>query len=102
VFVSLCNAKYRCVLCVFSCYCYFIEFNADTQLCPITEVKQKLYTHSMGSWTRYKDQLQPMIAELQKYLPKLKRSKSLPFIKDMNWNLDPNFDYSVEREIKEK
>jgi hypothetical protein len=56
----------------------------------------------MGSWTRYKDQLQPMIAELQKYLPKLKRSKSLPFIKDMNWDLDPNFDYLVEREIKEK
>lgn len=61
-----------------------------------TEVKQKLYTHSVGSWTRYKHQLEPMSAELRKYLPQLKKAHALPFYGKMNWELDPNFDYSIE------
>lgn len=60
------------------------------------EVKQKLYTHSVGSWTQYKHQLEPMSAELRKYLPKLKKARALPFSDKMNWELDPNFDYSME------
>jgi hypothetical protein len=62
-----------------------------------TEVKQKLYTHSVGSWTKYKHQLQPMIEELKKHLPKLKKSGALPYADKMNWALDPGFDYEVMR-----
>jgi len=62
----------------------------------IAEVKQKLYTHSMGSWTRYKTQLEPMSAELRKFLPGLRKLGALPFPDKMNWDLDPNFDYAAQ------
>jgi hypothetical protein len=58
------------------------------------EVKQKLYKHSMGSWTRYQHQLEPMIAELRKQLPKLRKLGVLPYADKMNWNLDPAFSYN--------
>lgn len=58
-----------------------------------TEVKQKLYTHSMGAWTRYENQLEPMITELRKHLPKLKKAGALPYADKMNWELDPDFVY---------
>jgi hypothetical protein len=50
----------------------------------------------MGSWTRYKHQLEPMSAELRKYLPALRKSGALPFPDKMNWNLDPAFDYAAQ------
>lgn len=56
-------------------------------------MKQKLYKHSMGSWTRYRDQLAPMLKELKKQIPKLKKSGALPYPDKMNWELDPNFPY---------
>lgn len=59
----------------------------------LAEVKQKLYTHSMGAWTRYVDQLEPMTAELRKHLPKLKKAGALPYQDKMNWALDPGFVY---------
>lgn len=60
------------------------------------EVKQKLYTHSMGSWTRYKHQLEPMSAELRKHLPKLRKKGALPYMDKINWDLDPEFDYASQ------
>jgi hypothetical protein len=36
-----------------------------------------------------------MIDELNKHLPKLRKSKSLPFKESMNWDLDPNFNYDA-------
>lgn len=61
----------------------------------IAEVRQNIYKHSVGSWRRYAQQLQPMIDELNKYLPKLRKNKALPFASTMNWKLDPNFDYDA-------
>ena len=61
-------------------------------------MKQKLYTHSMGSWTRYTAQLQPMIEELRKHLPDLRKAGALPFLDKMNWELDPLFDYSPQQQ----
>jgi hypothetical protein len=62
-------------------------------------VRQKLYTHSVGAWTKYKHQLQPMIDELKKHLPKLKKSGALPYADRMNWALDAGFDYNVVQKL---
>jgi hypothetical protein len=67
--------------------------NSLTFATRCAEVKQKLYKHSMGSWTRYQHQLEPMIAELKKQLPKLKKLGALPYADKMNWKLDPAFSY---------
>ena len=74
------------------------DIYASTTTTTTTEVKQELYTHSIGAWTRYQHQLEPLATELRKYLPKLKQAGALPGIKEMNWELSADFDYeSIKR-----
>ena len=77
------------------------DINTSTITTPTattTEVKQELYTHSIGAWTRYQHQLEPLASELRKYLPKLKQAGALPGFKEMNWELSADFDYeSIKR-----
>lgn len=61
-----------------------------------SEVRQNIYKHSVGSWRRYSKQLQPMIDELDKYMPRLIKNKALPFMDKINWKLDVNFPYDED------
>jgi hypothetical protein len=58
-----------------------------------TEVKQSLYSHSIGNWRRYAKELAPMIAEFQKYVPYLDAIGALPFRYQVNWEMRYDFPY---------
>lgn len=49
---------------------------------------------SVGAWTQYHRQLEPLRSVLQKYLPDLAKSDALPYKHIMNWDLNANFDCS--------
>ena len=59
-----------------------------------SQVRQGLYSSHIGGWRKYAQQLRPIIAAMKKHLPALRKKGALPFLRDMNWNLDPGFDYA--------
>jgi tetratricopeptide (TPR) repeat protein len=63
-----------------------------------TQVKQQLYSHSIGNWRRYAAELQPMIEEFQKYLPYLESIGALPFRNQINWDMRIDFPYQNDKE----
>lgn len=79
----------------------FYEQRRHVKTASFLQVKQPIYERSVGNWKNYERQLeQTLIPELAHALQKLKISGSLPFLNDrpgaprMNWNLDPNFNYT--------
>jgi hypothetical protein len=58
------------------------------------QVRRDVYSTSIGGWRRYKIQLNPLIQLLEKHLSELRLSDSLPYVSEMNWNLDHNFVYN--------
>eukprot|EP01033_Poteriospumella_lacustris_P010063 gene10063-7190_t len=60
-----------------------------------TQVKQSLYSHSIGNWRRYAKELAPMIAEFQKYVPYLDAIGALPFRYQVNWEMRYDFPYEA-------
>jgi tetratricopeptide (TPR) repeat protein len=58
-----------------------------------TQLSGGIHNSSIGAWTKYAPQLQPLAAELRKHLPLLRKEGALPFEQWYNWNLDPKFDY---------
>lgn len=65
------------------------------------EVRQKLYQSSIGSWRKYRIQLEPVAAMMRNYLRHLKATGALAFNKNVNWDLKPDHkDYTPsKREI---
>ena len=58
----------------------------------IIEVRQGLYTKSIGVWRKYATQLKPFIDAMKVYIKKLKTDGiKLPYKNDINWDLDPNW-----------
>jgi hypothetical protein len=73
------------------------------------QVDKKLYTHSVGGWRRYAHQLRPLVAELQRHLPRLRAANALVSAAGarsilgqvvssservaVNWELREDFDY---------
>eukprot|EP01031_Cornospumella_fuschlensis_P026619 gene26619-32168_t len=65
-----------------------------------SQVRQKLYQSSIGSWRKYASQLEPVIKLLRKDLAKLKKEKHLEFVKGlkMNWKVEYNHpDYGAAK-----
>ena len=58
------------------------------------EVRQNLYTKSIGAWRKYAQQLKPLIKAMRKYIPHLREIGALPYDDVINWDMDPNFNYS--------
>jgi tetratricopeptide (TPR) repeat protein len=71
-----------------------------THTASIFQVRQQLYKTSIGYWTKYAAQLQPLVRTLQSSL--LKHQINLTFVfgddesfPSMNWNQSVNFDYEA-------
>jgi hypothetical protein len=48
----------------------------------------------LGGWRKYAEPLEEMITEFKNnYLPNLITTNALPFKNEMNWEMDPDFDY---------
>ena len=62
------------------------------------EVKQRLYNDSIGYWRSYVRLLEPMLKELGGHIDPLLQKDALPFRDKMNWKLDLNFDYELDRD----
>ena len=71
----------------------FYRSNRSVQTMSSSQVRQKLYISSIGGWTKYADELAPMIKRFRKHLPRLKEQGALPLPKYMNWRMDPKFPY---------
>ena len=71
----------------------FYRMNRTVQTHSSSQVRQRLYSSSIGGWTKYAAELTPMIKLFRKYLPRLKKQGALPFPKKINWRMDPNFPY---------
>ena len=71
----------------------FHRKNRTVQTHSSSLVRQRLYSSSIGGWTKYAAELTPMIKLFRKYLPRLKKQRALPFPKKINWRMDPNFPY---------
>lgn len=71
----------------------FHKSNRTVQTHSMSQVRQSIYTNSIGSWRRYAKQLKPLIQAMKKRLAPLKAKKALPFPELMNWDLRVDFDY---------
>eukprot|EP01041_Mallomonas_annulata_P009596 gene9596-19948_t len=71
----------------------FYKTNRTIQTLSMTQVRQNIYTKSVGGWRRYAKHMKPFINAFNKYIPDLTRRGVLPFPDQMNWKFDPDFDY---------
>ena len=77
------------------CHHFKSHKNISYQFYTITEVRQKIYTKSIGSWVRYSDKLQPIITEFRKHIPRLQKLGALVYSDVINWDCDSQWDYNV-------
>jgi tetratricopeptide (TPR) repeat protein len=57
------------------------------------QARKNIYKHSIGAWRKYLHQLIPAINTLKKYLKVLDERDALPMRDNINWDLDPFYDY---------
>jgi tetratricopeptide (TPR) repeat protein len=74
---------------------YFFNSNRSVQTHSQSQVRHGLSTKSIGSWRKYSKHLHRIISLLKPKLVKLKRQQKLPFVNQMNWDLDPKFNYTI-------
>jgi tetratricopeptide (TPR) repeat protein len=80
----------------------FYEKNRTVHTHSMSQVRHRVSKSGVGGWRKYAEELKPMIAALRPELKKLKRSGALPFLSEMNWDLDPNFDYGNESPLSSR
>eukprot|EP01041_Mallomonas_annulata_P000920 gene920-1786_t len=71
----------------------FYKTNRTVQTLSVSQVRQNIYTKSVGSWRRYAKHMKPFIDAFNKYIPDLMARDILPFPDQLNWKFDPDFDY---------
>ena len=86
--------EYKPILNLVSEYtCPFFRVFIDCSL----EIRQKLYSSSIGQWRKYAKYLEPMKREFLGQLPYLKKKKALVFDDVVNWEMKEDFDYETYR-----
>jgi hypothetical protein len=58
----------------------YYNFNRTVHTASVLQVQQGVYTDSVGGWRKYKEQLQELAAEFQRYLPRLRSLGALPTV----------------------
>jgi hypothetical protein len=67
--------------------------NRSVQTFSSSQVRQKLYTDSIGGWRKYAKQLGPLIKRFRKHIPRLRKAGVLPYAEEVNWGMDVDFPY---------
>ena len=73
----------------------FHATNRSIQTHSMQQVRQGIYSASIGSWRKYVKHLGPLLRAIQKYLPGLRAKGALRYEHSVNWDCDPNFDYNI-------
>ena len=73
----------------------FHASNRSIQTHSMQQVRQGIYSASIGSWRKYVKHLGPLLRAIQKYLPGLRAKGALRYEDSVNWDCDPNFDYNI-------
>lgn len=64
------------------------------------QVRQGLYVTAIGRWVKYKAQLEPIRKLLLPHLKGMLAKGQLPYADQINWLLDPHYDYGAGTEAK--
>lgn len=73
----------------------FYEKNRTVHTHSMGQVRHKVTSSGIGGWRKYAKELKPLIDLLKPELRRLKMMGSLPFRDELNWDLDPDFNYST-------
>lgn len=71
----------------------YFKFNRIVQTHSQSQVRHSVYNSSIGSWRRYKTELQQIKVKLLPHIDALMQEGGLPFADKMNWGLEADYDY---------
>lgn len=80
----------------------FYDNKRSVQTNSQSQVRQRLYSHSIGGWRKYESFLAPIKEEFLQFLPYLRSLGALPFAETMNWNMSADFPYDISPSKKTK